>query len=223
MQINVKKIIPILYAVAGVVLAGGILILVLLTGRAGSSLTKVLTVMLGILSILLSGVILFVVYTSRDNDPNFFLYDSKTKKNISVEELTFEKVNSRMGYYMSLISSSQVQTWKKNILSRENDRFGPNDVYKPLVAYKMLCDLNELDRPETWQLFNEAPPEVISGLIDALRLGGEAEMCKTLRFFYEKAESNEDIEHIRDFIMGNAKYLRGRMMRYITNNIEWFY
>ena len=223
MQINVKKIIPILYAVAGVSIVGGILILCLLTGRAASSFTKVLTVMLGVLSILLGGVVLFVVYTSRDNDPNFFLYDSKAKKNIPVEELTFEKVNSRMGYYMSLISDSQVQTWKKNMLSRENDRFGPNDVYKPLVAYKMLCDLNELDRPETWMLFNEAPPEVITGLIDALRLGGESEMCQTLRFFYEKTESNDDIEHIRDFVMGNAKYLRGRIMRYVSNNIEWFY
>ena len=223
MQTNVKKIIPILYAVAGVAFVGGILILALLTGRAGSSFTKVLTVMLGILSIMLSGVSLFVVYASQDNDPNFFLYDSKEKKNISEEELTFERVNSRMGYYMSLISTSQVQTWKKNILSCENDRFGPNDVYKPLVAYKMLWDLAEFDRPETWQLFNEAPPEVITGLIDALRLGGETEMCKTLRFFYEKTESNEDIEHIRDFVMGNAKYLSGRMMRYVTNNIEWFY
>ena len=223
MQINVKKLIPILLAVAAVFLIGGILILTLLTGQASSDVTLALTVMIGILCIVLSGVILFVIYTTFDNDPNFFLYDSKLKKNIPVEELTFERVNSRMGYYMSLISSSQVQTWKKNILGKENDRFGANDVYKPLVAYKMLCDLNELDRPESWKLFNEAPPEVITGLIDALRLGGETEMCKTLRFFYENTESNEDIEHIRDFVMGNSKYLRTRMMRYITKNIEWFY
>lgn len=223
MQINTKKLIPILIAVAAVFLVGGILIIALLTGQAASSFTKVLTVMIGILCILLSGVIAFIIYTSQDNDPNFFLYDSKLKRNIAVEELTFERVNSRMGYYMSLISSSQVQTWKKNILGKENDRFGANDVYKPLVAYKMLCDLCELDRPETWKLFNEAPPEVITGLIDALRLGGENEMCKTLRFFYEKTESNDDIEHIRDFVMGNAKYIRTRMMRYITKNIEWFY
>ena len=108
MQINVKKLIPILLAVAAVFLIGGILILALLTGQATSDVTLALTVMIGILCILLAGVILFVVYTTFDNDPNFFLYDSKLKKNISLEELTFERVNSRMGYYMSLISSSQV-------------------------------------------------------------------------------------------------------------------
>ena len=223
MQINVKRLVPILVALGLFSIVGGILILALLVGRAESSFTMVLTAMIGVLTIALGGTLLFVAWTTLDNDPNFFLYDSKAKHNIPVEELTFERVNNRMGYYMSLISSSQVQTWKKNILGKENDRFGPKDVYKPLAAYKMLCDLCELDRPETWKLFNEAPPEVIMSLIDALRLGGENEMCKTLRFYYEKAESNDDIEHIRDFIMGNAKYIRTRMMRYVVTNIEWFY
>ena len=222
MQINTKKLIPILLAVAGTFFVGGVVI-ICLVGLGASWVTRVLTVLIGLLCILMSALIAFVVYTSLDNDPNFFLYDSKEKKNIPVEELTFEKVNNRMGYYMSLISTSQEQPWQKNILGQENDRFGPNDVYKPLVAYKMLCDLCELDRPETWSLFNQASPEVMTGVIDALRLGGESEMCKTLRFFYENAESNEDVERVRDFVMGNANYLHTRMMRYITKNIEWFY
>ncbi len=223
MKINVKKLIPCIIAASAVMLIGGILILIFGVSGAGSSLTKVLVAIEGALAIVIGLILGYIVILSRDDDANFFLYDRRTSKNIRPEDLTFERINSRMGYYMSLISSSQEQMWQKNVLGRENDRFGPNDVYKPLAAYKMLYDLAELDRMESWVLFNEADAEIISSLTAALKMNGEDEMARTLRFLYDEATGPEDIDRVRDFVMGNAKYIRRRMQKYIMDNLEWFY
>lgn len=223
MKINVKKLIPCIIAASAVMLIGGILILIFGVSGAGSSLTKVLVAIEGALAIVIGLILGYIVILSRDDDANFFLYDRRTSKNIRPEDLTFERINSRMGYYMSLISSSQEQMWQKNVLGRENDRFGPNDVYKPLAAYKMLYDLAELDRMESWALFNEADAEILSSLTAALKMNGEDEMARTLRFLYDEAKGPEDIDRVRDFVMGNAKYIRRRMQKYIMDNLEWFY
>jgi hypothetical protein len=223
MKINVKKLIPCIIAASAVMLIGGILILIFGVSGAGSSLTKVLVAVEGALAIVIGLILGYIVILSRDDDANFFLYDRRTSKNIRPEDLTFERINSRMGYYMSLISSSQEQMWQRNVLGRENDRFGPNDVYKPLAAYKMLYDLAELDRMESWVLFNEADAEIISSLTAALKMNGEDEMARTLRFLYDEAMGPEDIDRVRDFVMGNAKYIRRRMQKYIMDNLEWFY
>lgn len=223
MKINVKKLIPCIIAASAVMLIGGILILIFGVSGAGSSLTKVLVAIEGALAIVIGLILGYIVILSRDDDANFFLYDRRTSKNIRPEDLTFERINSRMGYYMSLISSSQEQMWQKNVLGRENDRFGPNDVYKPLAAYKMLYDLAELDRMESWALFNEADAEILSSLTAALKMNGEDEMARTLRFLYDEARGPEDIDRVRDFVMGNAKYIRRRMQKYIMDNLEWFY
>lgn len=223
MKINVKKLIPCIIAASAVMLIGGILILIFGVSGAGSSLTKALVAIEGALAIVIGLILGYIVILSRDDDANFFLYDRRTSKNIRPEDLTFERINSRMGYYMSLISSSQEQMWQKNVLGRENDRFGPNDVYKPLAAYKMLYDLAELDRVESWALFNEADAEILSSLTAALKMNGEDEMARTLRFLYDEARGPEDIDRVRDFVMGNAKYIRRRMQKYIMDNLEWFY
>jgi len=76
---------------------------------------------------------------------------------------------------------------------------------------------------ESWVLFNEADAEVIGSLTAALKMNGEEEMCRTLQFLYDEAMGPEDVERVRDFVMGNAKYLRRRMQKYILDNIEWFY
>lgn len=223
MNLNVKKLIPVLYAVAGVCLLGGILLLFLAVPNAASAFFTVMFVILAILCILLAGCIVYYIHLSSDNDANFFLYDRKTGANSSPEELTFDRINSRMGYYMTVISSSQEEMWKKDILGRTDDHFGYNEVYKPLVAYKMLYDLIELDRPETWELFTSADSTVIETLCDVLSVVGDEAMSGTLKQAYENAADVSDTEWLRDFLTGNAKYIRRRMMDYIQKNLEWFY
>lgn len=223
LKVNNKKVLIVLLAMAAVGIIGGIVLFPAVVAQAEAAFVAVVASILAVELILLGLAILAFTVLAHDGDANFFLYDRKSQRNLDEEELTFERINSRMGYYMTLISSSQEQLWSKNVLASENVRFGQNQVYKPLVAYKMLYDLIELDRPETWELFTGADAAVISTLCRVLSSCGEKDMSATLMDAYEGAESVSDIEWVRDFVMGNAKYIRRRMRDYVLKNIEEFY
>ena len=223
MKINSKNMAIVLMIVAGVLILGGIsLFLFLVPGAA--SFFKVCLIIIGVLCILMGLGLLFTLYLGRDNDPNFFLYDTKAQRNLPVDELTFDRVNSRMSYFLTTLSTSQEKLWADNILADNGTgRFGVGDVYRPLTAYKMLYDLVELDRPEGWALFLCATPATMDSLLDALEDNGEEAMSKALYHAYNSASGRDDIEWLRDFLSGNAKYLRRRMLGYVQKNIEWFY
>lgn len=223
MKINMKQIAPALFAVACVLIIGGIVLLAFLVPGAASTFYKVCLVIISILCILMGLGVLFLVYMSRDNDPNFFLYDPKSERNIPAEDLDFDRINLRMSYFMTTLSSSLEKLWADNALNTNPERFGVHEVYKPLAAYKMLYDLIELDKPEGWQLFLCAPTATIKTLTDTLASNGEDDMAKTLVHAYNSATSRDDIAWLRDFVMGNAKYIRRRMTGYVQKNLEWFY
>lgn len=223
MKINSKNTAVVLLVVAGVLILGGIALLLFLVPGA-AAFFKVCYVIISVLCILMGLGLLFTLYLSRDNDPNFFLYDTKSQRNIPADELTFDRVNSRMSYFLTTLSTSQEKLWADNVLTDNGTgRFGVNDVYKPLTAYKMLYDLTEIDRPEGWRLFLTATPATLDALLDALEDNGEEAMAKALNHAYNSASSSDDVEWVRDFLMGNAKYLRRRMLGYVQKHIEWFY
>ncbi len=224
MKLNVKKLAPILYVMAALFILGGIALLAFAVPGAASVFFAVVIAIFSVLSVVLGALIIFFIFNSRDDDVNFFLYDRKIGANIRAESLTFERINSRMSYFMTRLSASLAETWQDNALAAsEESAFGQNDVYKPLVAYKMLYDLAELDRPEVWQMFNTANPDTISSLCAVLDESGETSMAQTLREAYETAEGPEDTDWLRDFLTGNANYLRRRMTDYVKTNLEWFY
>ncbi|MBP3666649.1 MAG: hypothetical protein J6K29_06315 [Clostridia bacterium] len=223
MKINSKNMAVVLLVVAGVLILGGISLLLFVVPGA-ASFFKVCLVIISVLCILMGLGLLYTLYLGRDNDPNFFLYDTKSRRNLPAEELTFDRVNSRMSYFLTTLSTSQEKLWADNTLADNGTgRFGVNDVYRPLTAYKMLYDLVELDRPEGWALFLCATPAVMDSLLDALEENGEEAMSKALYHAYTSASGRDDTEWLRDFLSGNAKYLRRRMLGYVQKNIEWFY
>ena len=223
MKINSKNTAILLLVLAGVLILGGIALLLFLVPGA-ATFFKVCLVIISILFLLMGLGLLYVLYLGRDNNPNFFLYDTKTRRNIPVDELGFDRVNSRMSYFLTTLSTSQEKLWRENVLADNGTgRFGVNDVYRPLTAYKMLYDLAEIDRPEGWALFLCATPATIDTLLDALEENGEEAMAKALHHAYNSASGSNDVEWLRDFLSGNAKYIRRRMLSYVQKNIEWFY
>lgn len=224
MKLNVKKLSPILYVMSALFILGGIALLAFAVPGAKSVFFGVFITIFSVLCIVLGGIVIFYIFDMRDDDVNFFLYDRKLGGNIRPDSLTFERINSRMVYFMTRLSSSLAETWQENALaSNEGGTFGHEDVYKPLVAYKMLYDLAELDKPEVWRLFNTANPETIDSLCGVFEDIGETSMAQTLREAYETAEGPDDTAWVRDFLTGNTNYLRRRMTDYVKNNLEWFY
>ncbi len=223
MKINLKRIAPVLFGVAAVLVVGGIILLAFLVPNAASTFYRICLVGASVFGILSGVCFLYFLYLSRDNEPNFFLFDERTGHNISSNDLTFDRVNACLGGYMRSLAASPEEMWKNNGLDADPARFGAEEKYRPLAAYKMLYDLIEFDSPAGWQLFICAPRATIETLCRVLSDAGEAAMVDTLRRTYNSAVNRDDIEYIRDFIMGNAKYLRRRMVGYVQKNLEWFY
>ena len=223
MKSFIKHMSRVLLIVAAVLILGGVVMLALLVPGASSTFYKVCLAAISILCILMGLGLMCCLYLGRDTDPNFFLYDPKTGRNIPESELDFERINSRMSYFMTTLSTSIERLWGDNALDGRPEKFGVNEIYKPLAAYKMLYDLAEIDRPEGWQLFLTASPAAITTLTDALLQNGEDAMVQTLIKAYNTASGNDDYEWLSDFLKGNKPYISRRMTAYVRKNMEWFY
>ena len=216
-----KKQLSLIVSVVGVLsLIGAILLFVLAVPRADAAYKRVLEILIAVLMLALVGLSAFYVYVTRDAEPNFFLFDRAKKRNIPVENLTFTIVNERMSFFLTMVCESVDQLWQEDVL--ESDRkLGFRRVYRPLLAYKMLYDLADKGIETYWELLFEAKPATIQSLCSALEQGGEREMVKAFRYIMENYRENP--EKIKDFVCGNMRYIRGRMLSYIKRNIELFY
>ena len=85
---NGKKSMPIIMAAAGIIsLIGAILLFVLAVPRADATYKRVMEIMIATLMLILSALVFYYLYISRDVEPNFFLFDRTKKKNLPVEKL----------------------------------------------------------------------------------------------------------------------------------------
>lgn len=218
---NLKKKLPLIMAiVAFVSLVGAILLFALAVPRADATYKRVLEVIVASLMVLLSLLIFYYLWVIRDAEPNFFLFDRAKKRNISVDNLTFAIVNEKMNFYLTMVCDSPEQLWEEDILERERV-LGYRRVYRPLLAYKMLYDLADKKIAAYWELLLGASEEKIASICSALEQAGEQEMAKAFRFLM--ANYREKPEKIKDFVEGNSRYIRGKMIGYVKKNIELFY
>ncbi|MBQ2735084.1 MAG: hypothetical protein IJF33_04555 [Clostridia bacterium] len=218
---NLKKKLPLIVSVVGVLsLIGAILLLFVAAPKADVGYKRVLEILIGILMLVLAGLAVFYAYITRDAEPNFFLFDRAKKRNIPVENLTFTIVNERMSFFLTMVCESIEQLWQEDVLESER-KLGYRRVYRPLLAYKMLYDLADKGIDTYWELLFSAKPATVNSLCSALEQGGEREMVKAFRYIMENYRENP--EKIKDFVCGNMRYIRGRMLSYIKRNIELFY
>jgi len=218
---SLKKKLPLLMALLGIISAvGAILLFAIALPAANAPYKKILTAIIASLLLVLSLLAAYYLYVMRDVEPNFFLFDRSKKRNIPVEELTFKTVNERMNFFLTLVCESAVQLWQNDVLENES-RLGYRRVYRPLLAYKMLYDLADKNIPTYWELLYNATPATVNSLCDALEQGGEKEMVRAFRYIMENYRATPD--KIKDFVEGNQRYIRGRMLGYVKRNIEIFY
>ena len=211
-------------------LIGAICMLFVAAPRADAGYKRAMDVIIGLLMLLLFGLCLSYFLLLRDKDPHFFLFDRVKKKNLPLNKLTFPMVNERMNYLETQVCNSTEELWKKNIL--ENTELGYRNVYRPLLAWKMVYDLADRDVDSEWEHLYEVSPEILASLCRALEDGGAGDFAKSLYSFVSayQAQSDEATREkyrvtIRKFICNgtNMKYIRGKMLEYIKKNVELFY
>lgn len=218
---TLKKYLPTIMSIAAVVsFVGAILVLAIPVRTADAPYKQVLGTIIAVFMFVLSALLAIYLFLNRDTEPNFFLFDRQKKRNISIDDLTFKFVNERLSFLLTTVSQSHEDLWSKDVLENEL-KLGYRKVYRPLIAYKMLYDLADKNVDSYWEYLMSATPETILSIAQALEQAGETEMPKTLLFIMDHYRG--DTEKIRNFICGNQKYIRGRIMAYIKRNIELFY
>ena len=65
--------------------------------------------------LLLSLLILYYLYITRDAEPNFFLFDRAKKRNIPVENLNFTIVNERIDTIQAMLNHSDTKVTMRYI------------------------------------------------------------------------------------------------------------
>ena len=216
-----KKHLPTIMAVAAIVsFIGAILVLVFPVRTADVPYKQVLGIIIAVFMFLLSALMGVYLWLNRDTEPNFFLFDRQKKRNISIDDLTFKFANERLSFLLTTVSQSPEDLWHEDVLENEL-KLGYRKIYRPLIAYKMLYDLADKNVDSYWEYLQTATPDTVLSIARALEQAGETEMVKAFIFIMENYRGEP--AKIRNFVIGNQKYIRGRIMAYIKRNIELFY
>jgi hypothetical protein len=183
-----------------------------------SALPKVVLIIIAVLSLVLSLELGYFTFLLIDKNPNYFLYNPSTKRNISVQKLTFQKVNARMNRYLSAYANSEGKIWNDRIL--DNPYLEMENQFKPLVAYKLLFGLAEKDAEAGWKCLENASDDTVTFICNALRANGDNEFASTIQNLM--AQKPVNIKLIRDYLVRNIKYIQKKMLKYVTDNIDKF-
>ena len=221
MKISKQKLIHIIiWAVAAAVAALAIVVMIFSFHANIEKFTAVVLFICAFLLLGLSGAIFYFGYLSRDIEPNFFLYDRTKKKNIDVEEFNFNKFYEKMNLYYSMNVDSEANLWQGNFLEKKNF-FGVDEVYRTVLVYKMLFDLTEKDTPEGYDVFGRCPRPVIAQICNTLFHCQDAQFAQKLMQI--RNSYNGEYTYMRDFLMGNRKYIQKKSLAFVKNNIDKFY
>ena len=183
------------------------------------ALTKILMFVVAVLSLALAGELAYLAWFSDNGDvPNYFLYDSNTRKNVTVDKLTMPVVSKRMDRYFSNYAPSEGKLWTDRVL--ENPELDMDDAFKPLVAYKLLFDLADKDMEKGWKCFELASFETVDFVCSALEMNGEDEVAGNIRKM--KQVQPFQVRYIRDYLVSNRDYIQTKMMMYVRDNIDRF-
>ena len=217
-QNNLKKIFLIIAIALAAVAVLGLIIGFALLGVDVITFLKVMIFIVSGLCLLAAAEFAYMFYIENEVEPNFFLYDASTNKNIAVEKMSFEMVNRKMNMYLSRFASNEGRMWTDRIL--EDPKLGMEDKFKPAVAYRLLYGLADKDMDQGWACFEAASPETVEFICAALEMNDDNEVARTLR--YLKSSTPLNLKHVRDYLVNNKRYLRTKLSNYIYENISKF-
>ncbi len=181
--------------------------------------TKVFMIISAVLCVALALELAYIVwFADRAQTPNYFLYDNGTKKNVTPDKLNAQIISRRMDKYFSNYAPSEGKLWTDGILATPD--LDMEDVFKPIVAYKLLIDLASMDMEKGWRCFELASYETVDFVCSCLEMNGETEVAGNIRKM--KTVQPFQIKYIRDYLVSNCGYMQTKMLMYVRENIEQF-
>ena len=212
-----RKKVKLIIGVAAIVALVVSIILFLIAFLAGLKAPS--NVIMGIvagLCLALAGELGYMFWINKDSKANYFLYDSSSKKNVSVEKLNFAIVNTRTGRYLAKFAASEGKIWNDRVL--DTAEIAPE--FKPLVAYKLLFSIADKDVDAGWKCLENASSKTIVFICEALNANSDFEFSNN--FGKMMAEKPLNMPMVRDYLVRNKKYMQNRMLKYVVENINLF-
>lgn len=195
-----------------------IVLLVLGIALNMSAFPRVSLIIVSVLCLAFSVLLGYFTFLNLDVKMNYFLYSHQARRNISVQKLTFETINARMNRFLSNYAASEGKLWNERVL--DNPYLDMPEVFKPLVAYKLLYGLAEKDSQAGWDCLANASEDTIKFICNGLVANGDNVVAQTLEKIMFSKPVN--IAMARDYLMRGKKYLRGKMKNYVVENIDLF-
>ncbi len=182
--------------------------------------TKIMMILGSLVVLVFALEIAYLFVLSRKVKPNYFLFNSDFNFNASVEKLTFEEIDTRMKKYMSGFAPSEGKLWTERILDDSAVRAKITPEFRTLLSYKLLYDLAQIDSEAGWKCFAAASDSTVSYIAGGVAKNGDNDMAKTLITL--KSSKPTDLRITRDFLVGNKKYIKKKIVKFAKNNIEAF-
>ena len=158
---------------------------------------------------------------SRNRPMNYFLNVNGGKKRIAVEDLTFEIIDGQMNKYVLDAFGSPVALWKNSVFSADDGQvFGKEGVFKILVAYKMISDLQAKHNKRIWKMFYELPDVDFADLQECLVRNGDDDLARNLNMYRLAGEAS--IDEAAAYLDSQADYMHKRVVAYVARKIELF-
>ena len=180
-----------------------------------SLVARILIIICSVLLLILAFLYLLVIIISRDNIPNFFLYDEKTNRNISIEQLEYDAVASRLDEFVDRMGGADILMRRHGL---ENGNFGMGAILRPAVVYRLLYLSAQDDN--VLELIKSSDNSAFQLFINCLEDVGDKDMASVIQRYRTGSVSGEKFKL---FLGNNQKYIQGRTMAYISKNIERFY
>ena len=202
-------------------LVGGILLLAVIMPRV-IVFEKVLCVIAAILCFILFLLCGYYYLVDRKQDPNFFLLDRKTQKNVPLSSLSFGMIDDKMTFYLTLISESPYDYWRSDVLVRKFRDGKEASAARPYlipVIYKIFYDLAISENDDEWDAFFNANRAEIDFISDILNRCGEKDLAKLLTYLDSFAYRPK----IQECIQGEASHLEEVLFAYVRKHIDWYY
>ena len=179
--------------------------------------TKILLFIIAVISLAAAGEIAFILWFSNGGDePNYFLFDRNTKRNIPVENLNDKIINDRMMEFFAKYAPSEGKLWTSGTLESSD----MEEQYKPAVAYKLLYDLAVINKDAGWKCFDAASVGTVEFICAALEQNGDVDMAGYIRQF--KSSQPFNMAQFKQFIISNKDYFGPKLCMYVRENISKF-
>ena len=183
-----------------------------------SLLPQILLIVISLLCFVLTGELGYFMYLMMDTKPNYFLYSSQAKRNVSVQKLTFQVINARMNRFLSGYAASEGKLWNDRIL--DDPYLDMPEEFRPLVAYKMLFGLADKDSEIGWRCLENASEDTVAFIRKGLEMNRDTEFASA--FERIMAQKPVNMQVIRDYLVKNKRYMQSKMTKYVIENIDRF-